>query len=419
MSATGSPISPPDTQPGVAPQAPAAADCAASPCAALIPDYRGGSIANLTSSIAAAFGAPHAPCPTLHDDLDAVVRQRAHVALLVVDGLGLNYLQRQGEPNGLRLHLRGSLTSVFPSTTASAITTLLTGLAPAQHALTGWHVYFEEIGAIGAVLPDQMRGSKERLTGPALPASRLFAPRTLFSTLPARAHAIAPKRILDSTYNVAHSRGAERHAYTSLQQYFQAIEHCLRNPRERTFVYAYWPELDSIGHEHGIASRQAADSLRRFERGFGRLLAALAGGDVTVLVTGDHGMLDADPAEAVALEAHPGLAQCLRLPLCGERRVAYCYVHEGRRHEFERYVANHLAERAALHSRDEVLARGWLGTGAQHPALASRIGDYVLVMRGRATIKDWLPGEKRYAQIGVHGGLTADEMRVPLIVAQP
>ena len=56
--------------------------------------------------------------------------------------------------------------------------------------------------------------------------------------------------------------------------------------------------------------------------------------------------------------------------------------------------------------------------GLPHPRLHERIGDYTLIMKEKAVIKDWLPGEPRYVQIGVHGGVTAQEMYVPLIVAE-
>ncbi len=105
-------------------------------------------------------------------------------------------------------------------------------------------------------------------------------------------------------------------------------------------------------------------------------------------------------------------------PLCGERRVAYCYVKPDRRADFEGYVRDHFAERAELHPSRELVDLGWFGPGEPHPSLASRIGDYTLVMKGNWTIKDWLPGEKRYRQIGVHGGTSAAEMLVPLVVAR-
>jgi hypothetical protein len=388
------------------------------PAAPVPPNYSDGSIANLMSSIAAAFGVPQAACPPLPAVHSAAVYAHAHVLLVLVDGLGLHALQRHRPHGALAAHVRATLTSVFPSTTATAITTLLTGVPPAVHALTGWHVWLEEINAIAAVLPGHVRGSDEPIAQ-SLRGRPLFEQPSFFDGLPADGHAIAPRRIVDSSFNVAHSGRAQRHGYTTLAHFFDAIERCTRPGAHRTYTYAYWPELDSIGHEYGVGSVQAADSLRRFDQGFERLLAALRGRDLVVLVTGDHGLIDASDQEIVELERHPHLERLLARPLCGERRAAYCYVHEAQRPAFEDYVRNELGASVDLHEGATLIRDGWFGPGPVHAQLASRVGDYVLLPRGRATVKDWLPGEKRYRQIAVHGGLSADEMLVPLIMAEP
>jgi predicted AlkP superfamily pyrophosphatase or phosphodiesterase len=390
----------------------------ASPAARICPDYAGGSIANLMSSIAHAFEVPHTACQPLPASHTDALRGHAHVLLVLVDGLGLHALHRHRPHGALAAHLRASLTSVFPSTTATAITTLLTGVPPAAHAVTGWHVWFEELDAIAAVLPGYVRGSEESIAQRSR-GQALFDQASFFDVLPADCHMVAPRRIVDSSFNLAHSGRAQRHGYTTLAQFFDAIERCTRQGSRRTYTYAYWPELDSIAHEYGVGSVQAADSLRRFDVGFERLLTALRGRDMAVVVTGDHGLIDAPAQEIIELEQHPALARTLARPLCGERRVAYCYVREGHRAAFEDYVRNELATRATLYESAAAIRDGWFGPGPAHPRLASRVGDYILVPEGRGTIKDWLPGEKRYRQIGVHGGLSADEMLVPLIVAEP
>src|SRR6185436_17335693 len=81
-----------------------------------------------------------------------------NIVLLIVDGLGDNYLQRRGAGSELARRRRASLTSVFPSTTASAITTSYTGRTPLEHGLTGWFTYFGEAGCVSAALPFRSRG---------------------------------------------------------------------------------------------------------------------------------------------------------------------------------------------------------------------------------------------------------------------
>jgi hypothetical protein len=100
--------------------------------------------------------------------------------------------------------------------------------------------------------------------------------------------------------------------------------------------------------------------------------------------------------------------------LCGERRVAYCHVHDAE--AFSARAKDWLGSRGEVRRSAELVGEGWFGPGEPHPRFAERIGDVVLLMRGRATVKDWTPGEPRHLHIGNHGGLSEDEMMIPLIV---
>ncbi|MET0010579.1 MAG: alkaline phosphatase family protein, partial [Candidatus Thiodiazotropha sp. 6PLUC4] len=122
-----------------------------------LPDYYGGSIVNLMASIQQGLGGQ--PHPYVQHRLlpSAEITPYRQVLLWVIDGLGLNYLQAHAEAVNLNANLLGGMTSVYPPTTASAITTFLTGEAPQQHGLTGWHVYFRELGAVLAILPGKPR----------------------------------------------------------------------------------------------------------------------------------------------------------------------------------------------------------------------------------------------------------------------
>jgi hypothetical protein len=384
------------------------------------PDYRGGSILNLITTIAGALGAAKGPYPALLDpDFEQLLSRRERVVLIVVDGLGHCHLTRGYPGSSLCRHLRGALTSVFPSTTATAITAFLTGLAPAQHGITGWHMYLPEVGTVGAVLPLRTRAANRPLTALGLIPARFFDQPPLFDRLPVRSFVVSPGRIANSEFNRHHSGSAERRGYGSVEQLFDSILSCLRAVGDGRYIYAYYADFDSVAHEHGVNSPQADLVMRRFDAGFSTFLAQAAGLGATVIVTADHGFIDSPPGRSIELDDHPALQATLRLPLCGERRVAYCYVHPDRAQDFERYVQEVLAERALLFSSETLIAQGWFGPGAPHPKLKERVGDYTLVMQGDWTIKDWLPGEARHRHIGVHGGLSADEMMVPLVVVQP
>jgi len=386
------------------------------PYATMLPDYSGASLLNLMATLAAACGAEprHAPLAALPQ---ARLADARNVVLVIVDGLGDALLARHAGGGELHRRRLAAITSVFPSTTASAITTSYTGCAPLEHGLTGWFTYFGAAGCVGAPLPFVSRGEKRSLRARGLTPERAFDCGSLFDTLAARAIVVTPQSIVDSEYNVYHCGRAERRPYTSLEGFVAEAEAAVKSGGERKFVYAYWPDYDSTSHQHGHESPAALAQLAAFDAAFGTLLKRLAGTESVVIATADHGFIDSAPDEILDLADAPGLSGLLRYPLCGEPRIAYCYVQEGRGEEFVRRAADWLGARGDVRPSRALVDEGWFGPGTPHPRLAERIGDVALVMNGRYTIKDRTPGEARHRHIGNHGGTSEAEMRVPLVVA--
>ena len=382
--------------------------------ALILPDYDGGSLVNLMSSITTALGGT-SPYPPLTALPPANLSSARHLVLLVVDGLGLEYLL--GRDSALRRHLQGHLTSVFPSTTASAIPTFLTGLAPQQHGLTGWNMYFREIGAIAAPLPFRVRAGRHSLRDAGVTPADLFGLTPLFNRLPLPCHVVSPRHIIHSDFNVALSGRAKRHGYETLEEMFALIAGLLRISAPRSYVHAYWPQLDSLAHEHGIHSAEVADAFAALDAAFAQLVDVARSNDSLVIVTADHGFIDTSAEQTIDLDDHPALRESLLLPLCGEPRAAYAYVRAGREAAFQDTIHERLADRVQLFKSEDVVRQGWLGPGEPHPALRDRLGDFVLIPRGNSILRDWLKGEERHTHIGVHGGLSAAEMIVPLVVA--
>ena len=375
------------------------------------PDYSGGSLVNLMSSIVAARGggALHAPLKNLQLE---ELREARNLVLLIVDGLGDNYLVRRGAGGELARRRRGALTSVFPSTTASAITTSYTGRTPLEHGLTGWYAYFGEAGCVSAVLPFRSRGDHLPLSRRGATPEQIYLAGSIFERIPERSIVVTYKDIIDSEYNRCHCRGAQRVAYETLDGLVAQIAAAVKSGPERKFVYAYWPVYDMVSHRFGAESAEALAELAKIDAAFGALLSDLAGTESVVVVTADHGFIDVAPEESFELPV--SLASMLRFPLCGERRVAYCHVQS--KNEFLRKAEDWLGERADVMPSAQLVEDGWFGPGTPHPRFKERIGDVALVMHGRYTVKDWAPGESRHLHIGNHGGTSEDEMLIPLIV---
>lgn len=374
----------------------------------MLPDYAGGSLVNLMASITQACGGR-----PLHLPLNShAIEEQRNIVLFIVDGLGDNYLLRRGAGGELARRRRRSITSVFPSTTASAITTSYTGATPLEHGLTGWYTYFGEAGYVASPLPFRTRGDNIPLRQKGFAPERAFVAPAIFEALPVKSFVVTFKDIVDSDYNVRHCRGAERLAYETIDEMVLLTEKAVKSGPERKFVYAYWPQYDSISHRFGSESAEAIAEFEKVDAAFGEILRRLAGTDSLVIATADHGFIDVAPEES--LELPPSLASQLRFPLCGERRVAYCHVHDAR--SFIERSKEFFKEKADVFPSTELLNEGWFGQGTPHARIAERVGDVALVMRGHYTVKDWIPGDFRHLHVGNHGGTSEDEMKIPLIM---
>jgi predicted AlkP superfamily pyrophosphatase or phosphodiesterase len=384
-----------------------------------VPEYDGGSLVNLMASLVSARGGDVSLYPPLSILDDSLLCKVRNLVLIVIDGLGYDYLINRVGHTTLQKHLRGRITSVFPSTTASAITTFLTGTAPHQHGITGWFTYFGELGRIITVLPFKYRETDTPVSATGIQAAELFNHVSVFDRIDTESWVVVPEHIAYSEFNVSHCGAATIKPYRSLTQFFKTITAVVHQHDQPKYVYAYWPKLDRIAHEHGIGSRAANAHYAQLDVAFDRFLTQVAGDDSLIIVTADHGMIDSGPQRQIECEDHPELTDSLLRPLCGERRAAYCYVQPGKRSRFESYVQDTLKDCASLYKSEDLLQQGIFGLGQPHPALRQRIGDYTIIMKDNYTIKDWLPGEHRYVHIGTHGGVSPQEMYVPIIVVEP
>lgn len=379
------------------------------------PDYHGGGIVNLMASVVAGLGGGE----TGYAPAAAVAPERLAgrpVVLFLLDGLGDALLERFPDSH-LARHRVGRLTSVFPSTTASAVTTFATAVAPQQHAVTGWFTYFRELGSVAAVLPFRPRHGGGTYGDSGITPADLVPARPLYPRLTVPSRVLNPVEIAESEYSRFSTGGARRVGHRGLEAFFaEAAAAAGAGPG---YCLAYWSDLDRTAHRFGIDSREVAEHFRELDAAFGAFLEGIAGSGALVLATADHGLVDTDPLHALALEDHPRLAATLALPLCGDPRAAFCYVRPGREADFLAYVEGELGDACTAVAGGDLVADGWFGRGTPSPRLAERAGDYVLLMGSNYVLHDRLPNERAFTLTGVHGGTSAGEMFVPLCVAEP
>ncbi len=376
-----------------------------------LPNYKDGSIVNLMSSIARATGGNSLYKPLKL--LNPKELKSKNVVLMVLDGLGYEYCRKYGKNSIFKKYLRGKMTSVFPSTTAACVTTFGTGLAPQQHGFTGWFMYFKEMGTIIAPLPYRTRSGGIPFNS--VPIKGILTEKSFYEKIKVKSYIVIANDLIDSEYTRLMSKRAKRVSYTNLPGFFNSVKKVIKN-KGRKFVYAYWPTFDGLCHHYGTKSKQVSKHFKELEKHVTKFLKSVEKTDTMIIITADHGLIDKDKAHTIYLSKHPKLMDCLTLPLSGETRLAYCYVKPSNAKDFERYVKKHLKKYCYLFKSQDLIKRKYYGLFNEHPKLKDRVGDYILMMKENYALKDFVLGEMEHFHIGVHGGVSKEEMWVPLIV---
>ncbi|HEX9765160.1 MAG TPA: alkaline phosphatase family protein [Nitriliruptorales bacterium] len=375
------------------------------------PAYGERTLADLTSTVLARLDVAGA-----ERRLDIELTDR--VILLVLDGLGRWLLdEHAADAPWLHAHTVATLDAVFPTTTSTSLTSIGTGLVPGQHGVLGSSIAWD-----GAPLDllHWCRGTWPTDFTPALddaPPERLQPRRTAFE----RAEAAGVAMSVVSRPEFEHSgltraglRGGRFVPVAGLEPTLDAALAAATDPRARTFVYTHHGDIDTTGHLQGPGSDAWLRELRRVDEVVSAWADRLPDG-VTLLATADHGMVAPDPTGWVELDAHPDLTEGVAV-IAGEARNRYVHALPGAADDVLATWREVLPDDILVRSRDQAVEAGWFGEVADD--VRGRIGDVVATAVGRTNLvharQDPLGG--RLA--GLHGGLSAVELEVPLIVAR-
>ena len=330
----------------------------------------------------------------------AEVRGARQVLLLVIDGLGWEQLRERAHlAPTLSAMAGGPITTVVPSTTASALASIATGLTPGEHGLVGYRM--EMAGEVLNVLRwNTARGDARRTIEPA--ATQPFAP-----FLGERVPVVSKAELEGSGFTTAHLRGARPMGYRLTSSLPVVVGDLLR-AGER-FVYAYYDGIDKVAHERGFGRFYDAE-LRTVDRLVGDVLDQLPSGAV-LLVTADHGQVQV--GENTVLP-HADVLRCVR-GQSGEGRFRWLHARPGAAADLLAAAAEHHGHTAWVRPRAQMIDEGWFGSIVS-PPVAARYGDVALVPHAPITFHD--PDDSGpFPLVCRHGSLTSAEMLVPLLAA--
>jgi hypothetical protein len=362
----------------------------------LLPDYAG---AGLQALMPALLGHLTAASP-LPDWFPAPVAGATQVVLLVLDGLGAEQLRARTALAPVLSSAEGcAITSVAPSTTATALTTLVTGTVPAEHGVVGYRVALD--GKVMNVLQWSLDGVDARVRVPA----HIFQPRTSFPGATAPVPVVTRYDYGPTGFTAAHLGPVELHRWYTPAGLVTGVRQLVA--AGAPFVYAYYEGIDKVAHAQGLGEHYD-DELRAVDRLVGDVLDVLPSG-AALVVTADHGQVDVGSSIEV-LGAQIMSAVTL---ISGEGRFRWLHVAPGAAAEVAAAAGELYGGEAWVRTREQVIEDGWLG-GVPSPAVAARLGDVALVPFAPIAFLD--PADTGELRLRArHGSLTADEMLVPLL----
>jgi hypothetical protein len=365
------------------------------------PAYGARSLGDVVPAVGAALGVPVGTAPSR-----LVLPDAPAYVVFLVDGLGDRLLRRYAHAAPYLSALQAGQqpgTAGVPSTTATSLTSLGTGLTPGGHGLVGFT----------ARVPGTEQLLNHLLWDQDVDPLQWQPHTTAFSALKASGATVTVvnKRAFDGTgLTVAAHRGA---AFVGADKVGERIAAAVAASRVApSLTYLYDGDLDWTGHKWGVASSQWLMQLSMVDAEAEQLREALPP-EVRLLVVADHGMVDSPAEERTDVDAHPELRDGLAL-LGGEARFRHLYCRNGAVADLVATWSERLGDRAEVMTRDAAVARGWFGP--VDAAVLPRLGDVIVACRDDHAVVSTTDFPYENQLVGLHGSLTPDEMLIPLLV---
>ncbi len=402
----------------------------------IAPNYRGRSIVNVAASITHLLGI-QTPNPPLDAELlGSLADDVKRVVLVIVDALGDQRFRDALDTNsqngfhplirdGARLE---TITSVFPSSTTAALTSLWTGCTPAEHGFMGYTLFLHEFGVRANMIDfspiaTETLGRGQLLDSGLKPEEWLAVPSLpqMLAKVGVHTYNLIEQPFQRSALSQVQIRGAkETRGFVSSSDMWVVLREWIdHKPHERALFVAYWSAIDTISHTYGPSSDTVSAEINNlaysFEREFLRPLSDSARQGTLFLLTADHGQIDTPIGRTIYLSHHPDLRNRLLMSFTGEPRAAYLHVRQSEIENVRDYFASHLHQEFCVLDSQAALDAGLFGGGTLAPEARRRIGDLIVLPRANYSLWD---KDREPRLLGRHGGMTEQEMLVPLIVAR-
>jgi len=393
------------------------------------PKYDSGGFAGLPHIIKSLFGGDHysSAIPGLQKDYDNVI-------LFFVDSFGWRFFEKFVSHPYLKRFVRdghvAKLTSQFPSTTSAHTTCIHSSLNVGQSGIFEWNYYEPMLDAMIIPLLFSFSGTMERdqLKTTGIAPKKLYPTRNLYydlKKLGVHSTIFQHREYTPSTYSDILFRGAEVRGYKSLPEALTNLRLALDAATGKNYFFLYYDKIDGISHEYGPTSQQVEAEIDMFLTTMERQFASAKKGKTLFLLTADHGQVEVDPVTTVYLnKAFPRIERYIRKNRKGELLVPggsprdmFLYIKDEMLDEAQAMLAKGLEGKADVIKTDELIAQEYFGPRASK-TFRERVGNLVILPYRYEGV--WWYEKVKFEQkfYGHHGGLTPQEMEIPLLAIE-
>ena len=360
----------------------------------VLPDYND-SLTNLACSILKYFEVDYKH--NTISDVDRVLEENnpKNVVLILYDGMGYNLVNRILKSDDfLRVNMKRSISSVCPSTTTAATTSILSGLNPSEHNWLGWDMYVKEEDKIITLFLNTYKDTYKQ-AAPYNIARKYYGYKSLIEQInsgPYTASIVSPHGGIN---------------YKNLSDMNDKIVSELSS-RGKKYIYVYYKNPDSTMHDYGTDAKETIDVFNEINKSTEELSNRLK--DTLLIVVADHGHINSTP---ITISEYKDFYDTLDGDVSIEARFCSFKVKSGKEKEFEKLFNKYFSKWFILKTKEEIIREFYFGRGDYHKYYRDSLGDYFALAIGD---KYFRYNDNSVNLVSMHAGLTEDEMRIPLIM---
>ncbi len=361
----------------------------------------------------------------MQSDHGSLIGNSRNKVFIIIDGMGYKIAndtlnKRAGTiPDAKWLGMR-QITSIFPSTTGNVLSSIYSGMPTSEHGVVGTKVPFKEAGMMINVLGFSAALGKDLKLWRVDPKTFYPKPK-MIDGLKKRGsfRSLLNENILGTGLSTAVFGYGDVQPFIALEDMLISIREHVRSGTR--YIFAYYDMLDHMQHQYGPYTEQTEALMSGILSAIGATLRqALEKHGYDLIITADHGQASIPHKNDMELKSDDEMLKFLQMPPWGEPRALFLHVIDGKERMLEDYFSRKLGKHAMLVESEEAIKAGLFGDKEVDDDLRYRFGTHIIMPYDNFAVPYKYPNtstrmKERPPMLGMHGGLTDDEMLIPLL----